>query len=341
MFLAIDAGGTSTRAALIDAHGRCLGYGRAASGNPTSVGVGGAVDAIGSATGRALAEGSGADAGPEGPAVIAMAGEQTAPFVEQISERLGRRGFGSVLLRPDLLGIFGSGTAEPDGYALIAGTGTVAARVVGGELQRVVGGRGWLLGDAGGGYWIGHRIVRAAVADLDELGPPTELTGPVLEALGVPEQRQEPDGRQRMLRQLVSVLYADRPTRLARFAPLAFAAAPDPVAAEILGRAAAALSDLIAAVTVHDRPGPLVVGGSVMVDGLLAAPAAIRDQLVLPPGDVGPIPVPDGVVGAGVLALRHAGHPVDQSLVDTLRHAVAAREDRLVRSQFGPDPSGF
>lgn len=332
MFLAIDAGGTSTRAALVDTRGRCRGYGRSSSGNPTSVGVAGAVDAIERATERALAQRSGADADPGGLAVIAMAGEQTVPFVDQVSRRLDRLGFPSVLLRPDLLGIFGSGTAQPDGYALIAGTGTVAARVSGGELERVVGGRGWLLGDAGGGYWIGHQIARAVVAEIDGLGPRTTMTRAVLDALGVPERRFEPGGRRRMLAQLVSLLYTERPTQLARFAPMAFAVPQDPVAAAILGQAAAALSDLIAAVTVLDRPGPLVVGGSVMVHGLLAAPTAIRDQLVLPPGDAGPTPVPDGVVGAAVLALRHAGHTVDQSLVDTLRHAVADRERRLRRT---------
>ena len=337
MFLAIDAGGTSTRAALVDVRGQCLGYGRAASGNPTSVGVEPATDAIERATVRALAQ-LADDRIERGPAVIAMAGEQTTVFVDRVGERLTRLGFTSVVLRPDLLGIFGSGSAEPDGYALIAGTGTVAARVVGRELERVVGGRGWLLGDAGGGYWIGQRIARAVVADLDGLGPSTALTGPLLNALGVREQRREPGGRQRMLRQLVSVLYADRPVRLARFAPLAFAAVQDPVAAAILRQAAAALSDLLAAVTVRGRPGPLVVGGSVAVRGLLAAPAAIRDQLVLPPENSGPIPVADGVVGACVLALRDAGHTVDHTLLRTLQDAVA---DRVVSSQSGPDPTSF
>ncbi len=335
MFLAIDAGGTSSRAALVDDAGRCLGYGRAGSGNPTAVGVDGAVEEIERASARALRSGSGVSGASAGLAVIAMAGEQTPAFVDHVSRRLGRLGFASVLLRPDLLGIFGSGTAERAGYALIAGTGTVAARVRGGELDQVVGGRGWLLGDAGGGYWIGHRVARAVVADLDELGPRTALTGPVLDALGVPEQRGEPGGRDAMLHQVVSLLYADRPARLARFAPLAFAALPDPVAAEILGRAAAALSALVAAVHQRDRPGPLVVGGSVVVHGLLAAPPAIRDQLVLPPGDASPIPVPDGVVGAAVLALRHAGHQVDPALLDTLRTAITHHSSPTCQNPVG------
>ena len=36
--LAVDAGGTSSRAVILDRHGRCLGYGRAGGGNPISSG---------------------------------------------------------------------------------------------------------------------------------------------------------------------------------------------------------------------------------------------------------------------------------------------------------------
>ena len=39
MFLAVDAGGTSTRAVVVDRAGHVLGYGRAAGGNPTSAGI--------------------------------------------------------------------------------------------------------------------------------------------------------------------------------------------------------------------------------------------------------------------------------------------------------------
>ena len=76
MFLALDAGGTSTRAALVDAAGRCLGYGRAGGGNPTSAGIENAVAAAGQAAEAALAGTDGAVEGPT-PAVIAMAGEKT------------------------------------------------------------------------------------------------------------------------------------------------------------------------------------------------------------------------------------------------------------------------
>lgn len=308
--LAVDAGGTSTRAVVLDASGHAYGYGLAGGGNPTAGGIAEAVNAIGSAARQALV-GRDRPGGTTVSAMIAMAGEQTEAFAEQVSARLAALGVGEVALQPDLLGVFHSGTPQRDGYALIAGTGTVAARVRNGRLDRVVGGRGWLLGDAGGGFWIGHAVARAVVAALDGQAPPTELTGLVLDAVGIGADPTTADGRARALRALISALYARRPVELAAFAPLAFATYEDPVARAILVGASAALADLVTAVRAPDLPGPVVVGGSVILHGLLAAPAALRADLVLPAGDTPVVAVGDGVVGAAVLALRHAGVEVD------------------------------
>ena len=182
MFIAVDAGGTSTRAVAVDRTGHVLGYGRAAGGNPTSAGIPAAVAAIGAATEQAV---TGLPAGDVEAVGIAMAGEKTDAFSAQLSECLGRLGLGRVVLQPDLLAMFHSGTHRLDGYGLIAGTGSIAARIRDGRLHRVVGGRGWLLGDAGSGFWIGHRVARAVVSALDGQGPPTALTSLVLTALGI------------------------------------------------------------------------------------------------------------------------------------------------------------
>jgi glucosamine kinase len=309
-FLAIDAGGTSTRAVLLDASGRCRGYGRAGSGNPTSAGIANAVAAVVHASEQALAADDGVLV-PPSLAVLALAGEKTAAFAEQVTARLGPLGFAPVILEPDLLGIFGSGTHLPDGYAMVAGTGTSAIRVVGGRLDRVAGGRGWLLGDAGGGFWIGHQVTRAVVAALDGQGPATALTERVLTTVGVAD-----------LKALVSALYSWRPVQLSRFAPLAFEVPEDPVAGDILVAASAALADLLAAVRIPDLAGPVIVGGSVLIHGFLAAPAGVRDRLALAADAAEFVPVSDGVVGAAVLALRRAGVEVDQTLFRTLQTEV-------------------
>jgi glucosamine kinase len=255
-------------------------------------------------------------------ALLAMPGEKTAAFRQQVSGRLAALGIQEVVLEHDLLGMFHSGTAARDGYALIAGTGTVAARIRGGGLDRVVGGRGWLLGDAGGGFWIGHAVARAVVAALDVQGQDTQLTGHVLEAMGIEADTGTLTGCGEALRQLVSALYARPPISLAQFAPLAFAAHEDPVARPILIAASAALADLLSAVRAPDLSGPVVVGGSIIVRGMLAAPPSLQAELVPLLGD-DVIPVSDGMVGAAVLVLRHAGREVDEALFHTIRAEVA------------------
>jgi glucosamine kinase len=321
MFLALDAGGTSSRAVVLGVTGRVYGYGRAGTGNPTAAGIGQAVTAIGAATEQAM----GGVAGLERPALalIVMAGEKTAAFREEVSDCLAVLGVRQVVLEHDLLGIFHSGTAADDGYALIAGTGTVAARIRNGRLDRVAGGKGWLLGDAGGGFWIGQAVARAVVASLDRQEHDTALTGLVLEAMRIEADLSTVVGQAEALRQLTEALYTRPPISLAEFAPLAFAAHDDHVARPILVGASAALADLLAAVRSPDLTGPVVVGGSVLIRGMLAGPADLRAALVpLEAGD-GVIPVSDGLVGAAVLVLRHAGHEVDEALFRTIQAEVA------------------
>jgi N-acetylglucosamine kinase-like BadF-type ATPase len=252
-----------------------------------------------------------------------MAGEKTPAFKEQVTGRLAAVGVAQVLLDHDLLGIFHSGTAARDGYALIAGTGTVAARIRGGQLDRVVGGKGWLLGDAGGGFWIGLAVARAVVASLDGQAQNTALSGLVLDAMGIEADTTTVGGRAGVLRQLVSALYARPPIFLAEFAPLAFAAHEDQVARPILVGASAALAELLAAVRAADLPGPVVVGGSIIVRGMLDAPPSLQAELVPPAGGDPVIPVTDGLVGAAVLVLRHAGLEVEDGLFHTIQAEVA------------------
>ncbi len=325
MFLAVDAGGTSTRAVVVDSSGRALGYGRAAGGNPTAGGIAGAVAAIGTA---ALRAGSGLTpaGGPFATATVAMAGERTQEFTERATARLGALGWPRVNFQHDLLGIFGSGTHETDGYALVAGTGSVAARVVGGRLDHVVGGRGWLLGDAGSGFWIGHRVARAVIAALDGQQPETALTPLVLHAVGVVADLDSAPGRAAAARQLMSVLYARRPVQLAELAPLAFRAADDPTARSILVAASEALVGLLAAVSRTELRGPVVAGGSVLVQGLLRAAPELLTELnnaLNLTGGAGLIPVSDGLVGTAVLGLRDAGITVDETMFARVRGDVA------------------
>lgn len=313
-FLAVDAGGTSTRAVLVDAAGRCLGSGRAAGGNPTSRGADEATGAVLAAIAAAVGE-----HGPSVDSVLLAHAGSAAGFHEGVAAALAPLGVQGTL-RPagDVEALFASGTAETEGAALIAGTGAIGGAVRDGALVRLVDGTGWLLGDAGSGFWIGHRVARAVVDDLDG-GPATRLTAALLSRFGL---EAEPgaalvQGRPPVLSALVQRLYAIRPVALSSLAPLAFeAAGDDAVAGAIVREAVGALSALLARVRTAQPTGPLVLGGSVLVHGVLR----LGDDLLAPfrasAGDA--VPVEDGLVGAAVLALRAGGVEVDAALHQTL-----------------------
>jgi glucosamine kinase len=326
--LAIDAGGTSSRAALLDESGACCGFGRAGAGNPTAVGPVAAVDALILAAERAMRH-----CQPPGIedllTVLALAGTATPPFVTVLEARLAALGLGGrTIIESDLLGTFHSGTALTEGYAVIAGTGAIAARVADGQIQTVKGGSGWLLGDIGSGFWIGRQVACSVVAALDGLGPATALTQLLLDTTGIERTGARSSGRPEELSRLISELYALRPVDLARFAPLVFdaleGATPDPVARSILDAAAEGIGGVLSAALKAEEPGVIVpgvivpgvivLGGSVLAAGLLRAPALFTRHLQKVVGDAHLLPVADGVVGAAVLAIRHLGVGVDDAL---------------------------
>ena len=161
--LGLDVGGTSSRALLLDASGRRVGYGKAAGGNPAAHGTEVAAANIGRALEPAL---RGIDPAQVAGAVIGMAG---AGALERAVFDLM---WASAGLRPaprvtgDLGIAFAAGTAEPCGTVLIAGTGAIAARIEDGEPTVIADGLGWLLGDEGSGFWLGREAARVAARAL-------------------------------------------------------------------------------------------------------------------------------------------------------------------------------
>ncbi len=321
--LAFDAGGTSTRAVILDTAGECLGYGLSGPGNPLSGGFEAAVTSLGAAT-EAAAQQAGGQPGPLALAMVAMAGASTQTDTHPFRKRLAGAGLaGELMIESDLLAIFFSGTFHLDGYALVAGTGAVAARVRRGQLDAVGDGMGWLLGDSGSGYWIGHRAVRAVAAQLDGRGPQTALTSALLRAMGIRASVTDGEhGRPAALQQLIHELYALRPVQLSRFAPLVFQASDDGdgPAHAILDEAGGELARTLGAVRDPSVSGPVVLGGSILRHGSALAERVEASLLDAGGGgdgggggDVGnsPIRVSDGVAGAAVLALMRAGVSVD------------------------------
>ncbi|MEJ5943737.1 BadF/BadG/BcrA/BcrD ATPase family protein [Pseudokineococcus basanitobsidens] len=343
LHLGLDAGGTSTRAVVCTADGECLGYAAGAAGNPTSAGPEAALAAVAGTSAAALADaGRGAD--ELGSVLLAMAGVSRMLPLPEVARAVGYTGDPARLRTgPDILAMYFSGSAEPTGAAVVAGTGSIAAQVRGGRMTLAVGGCGWLLGDGGSGFAVGHAVVRAVVAELEGTGPATSLTPALLAALGLERGSVGEAGRLRGLEQLVDVCYSERPVALARHAPLAFAAADggDAVAGRLVRSAQDDLARLVAAAREGAPDAPLVLGGSTMHRGLLAPgrprTPALADALA--GADVRP--ARDGAVGAAVAALAALGGAADAvpaDVVERLHRTVGARRAAVERAAAAPVP---
>lgn len=302
----LDAGGTRTRAVLAPVR----------DGGPEGEGVGGPGNALtvpGSQLTEHLVEAL-AGAVPEGlrGRVVAVAGgfagaSRTAPDEPgrvrahaALTVALRRLGIDtdSIEIHSDIEAAFASAPGSPaDGLALVAGTGAVAARITSRACTTTAGGDGWLLGDDGGGFWIGREAVRAALRMADGRGGPTALAASVGRALDVPEDVLPGDApgpydapydagswtrarREAYRMHLLPAVMERPPVALAEFAPLVAEAArhEDAVAAGILDTAADHLTGYVRAL--EPRPGERVVatGGLLGPDGPLTEPLTVRLQ---------------------------------------------------------------
>jgi N-acetylglucosamine kinase-like BadF-type ATPase len=266
LVLGLDIGGTTSRALLADLDGHRLGSGTAAGGNPTAHQASEAFAAVESALRAAL---DGVDPTRVAVAVVGMAG------VGRLAEPEVRDRFTDMWQRvglacpyqavPDAVVAFAAGSADAHGTVLLAGTGAIAAQVRDRQLGRVADGHGWLLGDLGSGFWIGREAVRAALAHLDGWAGPSEVVRRLLaDLLG-----EVPAPSRRSVVAVVNAVRRDPPVALARFAPLVCEAAggSDPVARDIVARAAGHLVDSATRVRTTGATAPLVLAGGLLVSG--------------------------------------------------------------------------
>lgn len=350
LVVGVDAGGTRTRAVCASAReGRTQGEGAAGPGNALTVPGPELADHLAEAIAWAVPEESrGRVAAVAGGFAGAARGSADEPGRVRargaLVAALGRVGIAprSIEVYSDVEAAFAGAPGRPaGGLALVAGTGAVAARIAGRVLVATSGGDGWLLGDDGGGFWIGRSAVRAALRAADGRGRPTVLAAAVGRALGLPAGSLPPDslppgaeahegvlgeaGRLRDRRdphdpwhsrwtpaqraayraQVLPAVMDRPPTDLAAHAPLVTRAAEekDGVALEILREAGGALADMVGALA--PGPGePLVVTGGLLAEGgPLLAPVTERTA------HLGLVmsPVSDGCQGAVALACEALG----------------------------------
>ena len=323
VFLGIDVGGSTSRAVIVGAGGTCLGQGKNRGGNPASNNPDEAAAAIISAVETAVLEAGGnLDIAI---ALIALAGPRNRVAVAMLEEAFRAAGLsGPIVFSGDLLAMFTSITAETDGYCVVSGTGAGAVRIRGGEIVKVVDAAGWLVGDNGSGYWLGHQAARAVVAEIEGRGERTALTPALLSALGVEWTDGMNHGRVAPLQAFIDAIYSLKPIELAKFAPIVIAHRSDGVAARLLAEAERWLTSYFTLIFDPMMPGPVALGGGV-IPHLTGLPDAIAAHIRA----AGHEPVvrlaADGSIGAAVLAMRAAGIGVNEAMAGTIAASIKAR----------------
>jgi N-acetylglucosamine kinase-like BadF-type ATPase len=192
MLLAIDAGGTHTRGAILDASGRVLATGEGGPANWSTLGDR-AVEGI-----RAAIEGARSAAGGGAQlkgACVALAGYYPPWHEPAVASALAPLLGCPLRLETDLRAAWAGATGLAAGVVVAAGTGSVAYGEDGMGRATRAGGWGPLAGDEGSAPWIGAAALRAIGRQLDGRGPKTELAR-LLPAAALPDSRGGRVGQQ-------------------------------------------------------------------------------------------------------------------------------------------------
>jgi len=247
-FLGIDGGATKSHIVLCNGTGRLVGEGQSGPSNYHIVGVEQAATNLSEAISQALARSA------VSPTEVKAACAGMAGFDGSSDEKNMHRILPTALLASGLqcqwrslndsvVAWAGAFHGEP-GALIASGSGAVAFAVGENGRSARADGLGHWLGDAGSGYDIGRRGLRAALAALDERGPATRLTEQFRAIAG--STQKEWIGWIAGLD--ASISYAHQQFR--SFAPFVFeaAASDDAIARSILNEAGAALAGTAASV---------------------------------------------------------------------------------------------
>lgn len=258
--MGIDGGGSGIRIVIVTPDLAICGQSEGPTANPGIVGAETAATTIQQAM-RAALDAAGLAAGQIAAVGIGIAGAaayHSADWLHRVVAAMTpqARIVPSADYEIALVGALG----RREGVLILAGTGSLAYGVNAAGQTALVGGWGYLLDDAGGGYWLGIRALEAVARAADGRGPATTLTPALLAALAL---RQAQD--------LIAWLYradAPRTREIAQLAPLVLgqAEAGDPVAQDIVAKASDELA--LAAQTVirrldMDAP-PIAFAGSLL-----------------------------------------------------------------------------
>ena len=279
--LGIDAGGSSTRWLLLDESGTVIGQGKTEPITGHVFTPAGRRENLARLRGllEAVLELARPDAVVGGVTGLHGDTEAAALFVEEVAAGLELPET-HVHLDNDMGIAYASVFAPGEGILVYAGTGSVGYHLAAdGQVVRA-GGYGYLIDDAGAGYWLGHQGLKEVFRQFDERGRPSEscLAQAFYQDLGSDDWDD-----------LVGTVYGGGRSRVAALAPVVAGAANqgDETAVAILETAGQELARL--AEVLVKRVGLLPVafaGGISQLSPLLteafrgALPAGVRLEVV-------------------------------------------------------------
>lgn len=292
-FMGVDGGGSNLRVVIIDDGLQVIGESQTFSANPSSIGQEVARERIQSAM-RIAAEGADISLKDIEAVCLGIAGaakEHSADWIQSVAVDV----LPDALIVPssDLEIALVGAHSQPDGMIILAGTGSAVYGTHNGETLRI-GGWGYLLGDEGGGYWIGLQALQVMTHWFDGLEPESApLSRRLLEILDLTDRRT-----------IINWVYRgeSRTTQIGRLAPLVmdFAADDDPYARKIIDRAADYLAT--AATSALERLD-LSFDQVAYVGGLIAQETVLSQALSQRLGLMRhPAPRYSSVIGAALLA---------------------------------------
>ena len=310
--LGIDAGGTATRAVLLDSSGRVLAQGSAGPGNYHNLGVAKAVRNMRSAA-HAAFRAAGQSPRPARRVFAGCAGVKSRGDIARITSALETAGLGAagdVEVCNDLHNALAGGLSGKPGIALIAGTGSNCLGRDAAGAMWMCGGWGWLLDAPGSAFGLTLAAMHRVVREADGRDPQGALLPSLLAFLGLPDPNE-----------LLARLYCKKwaADDLAAFAPVVVRCAVngDGAAKRILHEGAAALAGLVATAAKRlDFPkGPdvAILGGCARSGPPYQTMVEEAVRKVCPKARIVE-PAGSPLRGAAINALRLAGRPAPPDL---------------------------
>jgi len=298
--LGIDAGGTKTVCLLADGHGHVIGEARAGGANLQSAGELEVEKTLHHVMEAAIGE---RDVHPVA-ICLGIAGVDRPADTAAVHAIMRRIGFTArTIVVNDALVALVAGAGDPPGIVVVAGTGSIAyGRDAAGRAARS-GGWGYLLGDEGGGFWIGRAALHAVVRQFDGRGPATLMTPLILEHLSLStpfeliHEIYHRDVHRSIIASIAGVVYRAMEQR-------------DALATEILTRAgselAAAAASVVSRLGMRGDTFPTVLSGGIF-QGIpwLVDDVTTRMSEIAPRSRVRPLAV-EPAVGAVRLAVAAA-----------------------------------